>query len=284
MTAGSAIGRPGSGAAEAYALGADAAESARLQRQSDELRLEAATLLAKIDLLPGHSAIDVGCGPSGILDLLAAAVGSGGRTVGVDANPAHVALARQHAQQSGLSGVDVLMADARRTGLTKDSFDLVHARTLLVTVPRPAEVLAEMVRLAKPGRWIASQEPDVEIGICYPQLDAWDRLVEIFRAGFSRSGADLMIGRKLAELYRLAGLEQIGVMSHAASYPAGHSRRTIIPDLVRSLRPVIVERGLADEAELANLDREVREHLADPRTVIMPHLMFAVWGRKPADS
>jgi hypothetical protein len=57
-------------------------------------------------------------------------------------------------------------------------------------------------------------------------------------------------------------------MSHATSYPADHPRRTIIPDLLRSLRPVIVERGLADDAELANLDREVREHLADPRTVI----------------
>jgi hypothetical protein len=31
----------------------------------------------------------------------------------------------------------------------------VHARTLLVTIPEPAEVLAEMVRLARPGGWVA---------------------------------------------------------------------------------------------------------------------------------
>ena len=55
-------------------------------------------------------------------------------------------------------------------------------RTLLVTVPGPAEVLAEMVRLAKPGGWVASQEPDVEYALCYPALPAWDRMREIFRA------------------------------------------------------------------------------------------------------
>ena len=50
-----------------------------------------------------------------------------------------------------------------------------------------------------------------------------------------------------------------------ATYPAGHSRRTLLPDLVRSLRPVILELGLSDERELAEVDRAVRAHLADPR-------------------
>ena len=44
-------------------------------------------------------------------------------------------------------------------------------------------------------------------------------------------------------------------MAYAPIYPAGHSRRTILPDLVRSLRPMILELGLSDEPELAELDR-----------------------------
>jgi ubiquinone/menaquinone biosynthesis C-methylase UbiE len=51
-------------------------------------------------------------------------------------------------------------ADARHTGLPSGTFDLVHARTLLVNIPELAEVVAEMVRLAKPGGWVASQEPE----------------------------------------------------------------------------------------------------------------------------
>lgn len=272
----------GPDAASVYALGRDPGESARLQRQSEELRPEGAALLDRIGLMPGQRAIDLGCGPRGIIDLLSAAVGPGGEVVGLDADRAHVAMAGEYAARRGLANVEVVAADARHTGLPADSFDLVHARTLLVTIPQPAEVLAEMVRLARPGGWVASQEPDVEFTLCYPPLAAFDRLRELFRAGFSRSGADLFIGRRLAELYRAAGLEEVGVVAHANVYPPGHSRRMVLPDLTRSLYPIIIERGLADERELAEVDRAVREHLADPCTLVMPHLLFAAWGRKPA--
>ena len=44
---------------------------------------------------------------------------------------------------------------------------------------------------------------------------------------------------------------------------------------------MILDMGLADERELDELDRTVREHLNDPRTLVLPHLTFLVWGRKP---
>jgi hypothetical protein len=47
------------------------------------------------------------------------------------------------------------------------------------------------------------------------------------------------------------------------------------------MRPVILELGIADDRELDHLDRAVRGHLDDPRTLVMPHLSFLVWGRKP---
>lgn len=48
------------------------------------------------------------------------------------------------------------------------------------------------------------------------------------------------------------------MVAYAPLYPAAHSRRT-----------------------LAELDREVREHLADPATLAMAHLLVAAWGGKP---
>jgi ubiquinone/menaquinone biosynthesis C-methylase UbiE len=274
-------GGPGPDPARAYALGADAEERARLIRQSDELRPEAEALLAGIGLRPGDTALDLGCGPRGILGLLAAAVSPGGRVVGLDADAGHVAAAAGYARP-GPGNVRVIRGDARHTGLPTGSFDLVHARTLLVTIPEPAEVLAEMVRLARPGGWVASQEPDVEHALCYPPLPAWDRLWEIFRAAFTRAGADPHIGRRLAEMYQQAGLVDLQVQVHANAYPVGHSRRTIIPDLVRSLRPVIAELGVASDTELDAVDLAVRRHLDDPDTLMMPHLLVAAWGRKPA--
>jgi len=70
--------------------------------------------------------------------------------------------------------------------------------------------------------------------------------------------------------------------SYAPLYQAGHSRRTVLPGLVRSLRPMILELGLSDEQQLGEVDRTVREHLADPRTVLMSHLLVVAWARKPA--
>ena len=143
--------------------------------------------------------------------------------MGLDADPAHVAMAREHSARLGLRGVEVIQADARRTGLPAGSFDLVHARTLLVTIPEPAEVLAAMVRLARPGGCVASQEPDAEHAICYPALPAWTRLHELFQTSFGRNGADLLIGRRLAELYREAGLRDVQVQARVCAYPAGHT-------------------------------------------------------------
>jgi ubiquinone/menaquinone biosynthesis C-methylase UbiE len=268
-------------ATEVYALGINPEETARLRRQSEEMRPEALGLLAEIGLQPGHAAADLGCGPSGILNLLARAVGPAGHVTGVDADPAHVAAARQHLAADKLANVEVLTGDARHTGLPASAFDLVHTRTVLVTIPEPAEVVAEMVRLTRPGGWVASQEPDVGCALCYPPSLAWDRTLELFQASFVRTGADFRIGRRLTELFREAGLKDVRVTVHAGSYPAGHTRRSVIPDLVRGLRPAILALGLADEAELSELDAAVRQHLADPRTLMMPHLMMSAWARKP---
>ena len=141
-----------------YALGQNPEESARLQRQADELAPESTMVLDRTTLAPGQSAVDLGCGPRGVIDLLAARVGPDGRVVGIDADPAHVAMASEFAAGLGSRNVEVVAADARSTGLPSGSFDLVHARTLLITVPEPAAVAAEMIRLARPGAgWAMSR-------------------------------------------------------------------------------------------------------------------------------
>ncbi|HSS08947.1 MAG TPA: methyltransferase domain-containing protein [Acidimicrobiales bacterium] len=271
---------PAPPAAAVYALGSNPAESARLRRQSEELRPYSAELLDRVELKSGQSAIDLGCGPTGIIDLLSERVAPSGRVVGLDADPTHVAMARQFADDRALHNVEIVEADARHTGLPSGSFDVVHSRTLLVTIPDPAAVVAEMVRLAKPAGWVASLEADTEHALCYPAHPGFERICEIFDAAFRRNGADPFIGRRLTELYREAGLEDIGVEAKAAVHPAGDSRRTIRLDLVRSMRPMIFEMGLAEEHELDELDRAARQHLADPNTLIMPSLYFLAWGRR----
>ena len=269
---------------EVYALGSSRSESARLQRQADELAPDSIALIDRVGLRPGDRALDLGCGPRGVIELLVERVSPGGQVVGADADPVHLAMASELVASLALDGVEIVSADARDTGLASESFDLVHARTLLVTLPEPAEVVAEMVRLVRPGGWVVSLEPDSAGGICYPPSPAFDRLSDLFPKAFARNGADPQIGRRLGELYREAGLEDVRVEARAPIYPPGHSRRTIRADLIRALRPEILQLGLADAGELDELDAALREHLDKPETLMLPSLFFLAWGRKPARS
>lgn len=264
-----------------YALGSDLEERRRLQRQADELRALSAELLEHTRLGPGDRAIDLGCGPRGILDLLAARVGPSGRVVGLDFNAASVALAQTFALEHGLSNVRVIRGDAANTGLPDSSFDAVHARTLLINVPDPAAVLTEMVRLTRPDGAVVAMEPDVPLTVCYPTIEAWERMSELFGQSYARDGADAAIGRRLTELFRNAGLVDVGTEARMTVYPPGNSRRTVRADLFRTLRDKIVVRGMADAAELDEIDAAVRAHLADPNTLIA-HTAFMAWGRRPA--
>lgn len=152
MTMDTYLRRPDPSAA--YSLGTSSAESSRLVRQAEELRPLSATLLDRVDLRAGERAIDIGCGPLGILDLLSDRVGPAGRVMGLDSDARHVAMATQTVTDRKLANTEILLGDAKATGLPPASFDVVHARTLLVNLPEPAEALTEMVRLAKPGGWV----------------------------------------------------------------------------------------------------------------------------------
>jgi SAM-dependent methyltransferase len=268
----------------AYSLGHNPSESGRLQRQAEELFAQSASLIDRTGLGSGGRCLDLGCGPRGILDLLAARVGPEGSVVGLDADPNHVAMAAQMAAERNLDWVTVVQADARKTGLPTSSFDVVHGRTILITVPEPGELVLEMTRLAKPGGWVVGLEPDVEPSICYPSHPAYERLGAIFPVVFSRNGADWRMGRRVAELYRAAGLVDIQMDTRAEVYPKGHTRRTIRVDLLRSMRPFIVELGLVTGSELDGLFNEALAHLDDPDVIVVPGVTFLVSGRKPEDA
>lgn len=107
---------------------------------------------------------------------------------------------------------------------------------------------------------------------------------------FRRNGADPWIGRRVAHLFRQAGLDDVQAEARVQMYPPANSRRTVRLHLVRSMRSQVLETGLAsaaeldglDAAELDELDMAARAHLDDPHTVVIHGLLFLTWGRKPA--
>lgn len=264
-----------------YTIGSNTSERDRLRRQADDLHEHSVALLERVGIQPGWRVLELACGPRGVLELLAEQVGPTGTVTGLDINPIHVAQARRHATSMRLGNVTVVEGDARDCALPAESFDLVYARLILINVPDPEQIVAEMVRLVKPGGWIACEEADAGAMICQPPHAAYTRLTDTFKALYRHDGADLLIGRRLHQLLDAAGVLDIGVEARADVVPADHSRRTVILDILQAMRSKLTEQGLLSNAELDRLDRAAREHLADPHTMIMPHLSFMAWGRKP---
>jgi SAM-dependent methyltransferase len=243
-------------------------------------------VLDHLAIAPGSALADLGCGPSGALDLLAERAGPSGTVVGVELDPISVREAPAHIRHRALSNVAVVNADARRSGLPSDTFDLVHSRLLLTTTSRPDRVVAEMSRLLKAGGQAAALEADV-LGLCYPPHPAWQRLTELLTSTFVTRCADSNVGRRLAEMLRAEGLVDVGVgvgvgvEASTEACPPGHPQRSVLPDLVDNSRTKVIGSGLIGEDELDELLARTREHLADPRTIVVPVIYFLAWGRKP---
>ena len=70
-----------------YVFGGTLTEQQRLIAQAHGLEAHARWMLDRIPIKPGFRAVDVGCGPIGIINLFAERVGSNGAVVGVEREP-----------------------------------------------------------------------------------------------------------------------------------------------------------------------------------------------------
>jgi precorrin-6B methylase 2 len=95
-----------------YILGGTLTEQERLIAQAAGLTPEANMLL---------DAVDVGCGPIGILPLLVERVGVAGKVVGLERESRFVKMARSIMAERGLENVEIVEADANASGLASDS-------------------------------------------------------------------------------------------------------------------------------------------------------------------
>lgn len=86
-----------------------------LQRGPERWRAAIGELaLAHLALRGGETVLDVGCGTGSHLEFLRAAVGDGGRVIGIDYSPRMLARARAEVRRHGWDNVEVRRGDASR--------------------------------------------------------------------------------------------------------------------------------------------------------------------------
>ena len=267
--------------AEEYILGTSSIEQKRLLKQGELLETEARWLLDRVGLQVGGRAIDIGCGPLGIIHLLKEYVGLTGEVAGVDREAHLLDIARTVIAKRQLKNVELFQRDATATGLPRASFDLVHERLLLMVTPHTEDVLAEMAALTRPGGVVAVQDLDVVSLVCEPPHAAWLPLIETYQHVYQARGLDGNLGRRLPGLLRAVGLVEVQVKVHTLVSHAGEFGQMLFLEIIEGLYDHIIADGLYTPNELSALVASLREHLDTPGTFVVQPLLFQAWGRKP---
>lgn len=261
-----------------YLLGTDEQERARLLAQSEIYRPATESLLHRIGVAEGWTALDIGCGPLGVLDSLADRVGATGTVVGLDREPRMLKLAAVWLTRLGHTGVELAHGEAATTGLAADAFDLVHERLLLAHAPDPVAIVTEMVRLARPDGYVVLRDIDAISWTPHPPHPAWDRLM---RALITSWSGDWFIGRRLPSMLREAGLVDIGVDACIQVWQPGDLHHKLLLHFADICREQVLATGALTEAQLDEYVRELDAHLDHPDTVTLYIPLIQAWGRKP---
>lgn len=253
-------------------------EIERLRIQGEAIAPDAATMLDRIGVGPGWRCLDLGCGPGGITALMSARVGPSGRVVGLDSDQVFLAHARRHAADN----VEFVAGNAYGSQLPGGTFDLVHMRFVASTAGNPEVLFKELIRLVRPGGFVAIQEPDMAALNCYPPHPAWERLKAALEGAFSSVGADIRLAQRLFALARHAGLRDVQYRPFIVGVRSTDPFVDYLPSTVESLRGTILSRGLLSPALLESSLAECRGHLRDPDTVFTTYAVAQVWGRVAA--
>ena len=216
-----------------YAFPHSAAEESR-RLELFEQRLDPLTIgrMERIGVRRGATCLEIGGGRGSVTRWLADRVGPDGRVVATDLQPDFL-----HGIEA--ANVEVLQHDVRRDTFPEGSFDLVHARAVLMHLPPDVALLQRMVSWLRPGGWLLLEEPDFgmwlsdEDPLWAAHPGSWHQafpmgslscgrwlLGQIPRLGLANVGADAEVDviepdTPLAEFYRLS-MQAVGPAAVAA--------------------------------------------------------------------
>ena len=191
--------------------------------------------------------LEVGAGAGSITRWLAAVVGENGKVVAVDLNTCFVANINQ-------PNVEVLEADVRHLPLENDSFDLVHARYVLIHIPDFQVALTRMLKLLKPGGWIVLEEPDFSAARAIvgkkAACESMERVNQSILQMFENRGMDYALGVKLPAILQKFGLQQLSVENDTHLSNGGSGVATVMKMSTLQLAEKYIATGRATQEDI----------------------------------
>lgn len=242
---------------------------------------ESEVMLYHIGVDADWHCVDLGCGPEGLLGPLSRRVGKRGSVIAVNQTEPLVKAAKQFSQQEQLQNVEVVLADPTHTELPDASADFCHSRFMLAETGLAEPLLEEMLRLTKPGGYIALQEPDSSCWSCFPPSADWKRLEAAITQLYTESGGDFSAGTRTFGMLKRIGLTDVNIRAAVMPLYNCHPYMRWPIYLAESLKPRLLASGIMKDEEFENTLYEYSRHLDHPDTVVISFVMTQVWGRKP---
>jgi SAM-dependent methyltransferase len=242
-------------------------------------------LVVEAGIASGMKVLDVGCGAGDVSFLVADVVGPAGTVIGLDRNADLLETASARAKAAGRTNVTFVAGDLRNAPVP-DDFDALVGRLVLLYLRDAAEGIRQACRHVRPGGIVVFDEPDMTEGhIAIPPSEEHTRVGNWIRAAFSRSGADIHMGSKLAETFVEAGLPrpQMYLFAPMGSGPdwVGYE---YLADCIRILLPTLVQYGIAnaDDVDIDTLANRLRYDVVSQcgSAIILHHV--GAWARKPS--
>ena len=259
----------------AYALSnSDPAAPGRFNALSALFDSETIRHLQGCGVRKGWKCLEVGGGGGSITAWLGNRVGPNGYVLVTDIDPRFLTDLASH-------NVEIRQHNIASDSLPDSSFDLIHARLVLIHIAERERVLPRLVAALKPGGWLIEEEFDsaslLPDPLHFPGELSLDTQKAVMRVLDDR-GVDRRWGRRLFAQMRVLGLEDVQAEAHLSIWQGGSPGAALMRVNFDQLRSAVLEAGyvtpLQFDADTARLD--------DPALFTPSPTMWTVRGRRPA--
>ncbi len=250
----------------------DQLELTRLQAIEREFDPASRRRLYATGLTTGWRCLEVGPGAGSLMQWMGERVGPSGHVVALDLSTKFLTVQRP-------AHIEVQQGDIRTASLPQGSFDLVHARYVLIHLPDYELALSRMLAALKPGGWIVLEEPDFSaargiVGTA-AQLAAMQHINQAIHRMYESRGMDYALGLTLLPLLQARGLCDLSMENDAPVSVGGSGLATMMAMSAHQLREKYLATGVVSEADLQHYG----DCAQDPQSRAVYYATVAVSGR-----